>query len=109
MKPARLALVRELSDPRATIMTAAAAIQGVRSDSDLTRPPVIINPMAEADALMSWSIDQLAAVNQLLAAIADTPASSGMPPVASAVLHLTAQVETAVRAARQVHRDSFID
>jgi hypothetical protein len=70
---------------------------------------VIVNPMAEAEGLMAWSVDQLAAVNQLLASMAGSNSSGEVAAFAGAVAHLTVQAEAAVRTALKVHQDSFID
>ena len=109
MKPARIATLRAVSGPYHAVAPPPIVIQGFRSHFDRTRPPVIVNLVAEADALMSWGIEQLAAVNQLLAAVASSDVPGEGHTLAAAVSHLTAQAETALRAALQVHRDSFID
>jgi hypothetical protein len=100
---------RAVSALRPAVVPLPVVIQGHKSNFDGARAPVIVNPAAEADALMSWGIDQLVAVNQLLAVMASSAASSEVSALAGAVSHLTAQAEAAVRAALQVHRDSFID
>ncbi len=71
--------------------------------------PVIINADAEALALMAWGLGQLEAVNQLLEAIANRRHGDDVSLVAGAVWHLTSQAETVIRAAHQVHIDSYID
>lgn len=107
MRSARLAVLRAVaSQPD---MPAPVAIQGLSPGTDAARPAVIVNPASEAEALMSWGVDQLFAVNRLLAAVATPTASNEVAALAGAVAHLTAQAEAAVRAALQVHRDSFID
>ncbi len=71
--------------------------------------PVIINADAEALALMAWGLGQLEAVNQLLEAITNRGSGDDVSLVAGAVWHLTSQAETVIRAAHQVHIDSYID
>lgn len=107
MKPARLAILRAVSS--LPDMPAPVVVQGLQSNFEAAPPPVIVNPMAEAEALMSWGIDQLTAVNALLKAMSNSAASSEVAAFAGAVAHLTAQAEVVVRAALQVHRDSFMD
>ena len=71
--------------------------------------PVVINADAEALALMAWGLGQLEAVNQLLETIASCGHIDDVSSVAGAVWHLTSQAETVIRAAHQVHVDSYID
>lgn len=98
-----------LSVSRLKDMPLPVAIQGPRQDSGPGFPPVIVNPMTDAEALMSWSVEQLAAVNRLLAALARPGTSGEEAAIAEAIAHLTVQAEIAMREALQVHRDSFID
>lgn len=71
--------------------------------------PVVVNADAEALALMAWGLGQLEAVNQLLEAITNRGRGDDVSLVAGAVWHLTSQAETVIRAAHQVHIDSYID
>jgi hypothetical protein len=65
--------------------------------------------LAEAEALMAWGVGQLEAVNHLLEAIASSSGATDAPGLARAVGNLTAQAETVLRTALQVHRNSFME
>ena len=84
------------------------SVAGVRCQFD-NWLPVIVNREAEAEALMAWGVCQLEAANQLIKVIASSPTAADAGAIAGAIGHLTGQAETVIRAALQVHRDSFID
>jgi|APAra7269097189_1048546.scaffolds.fasta_scaffold15293_1 hypothetical protein len=90
-------------------MPLPVVIQGPRRDSSPGFPAVIVNPMTDSEALMAWSVEQLTAVNRLLAALAVPGASDEGAALAAAIAHFTAQAEAALREALQIHRDSFLD